>query len=192
MKNAKENAITSTATETVVKSNGNSVKKPTAVTIKKTVVGKTTNGQQKAAPKNGNAKGQDMTARLKVLETELAKARSAAEESFKQANISKEELQQVQKENRTKRPISVQEAIAKVLETKAISDKLEFLQETRKKLAGFSFSNSGVTSSIELKDASGKSFRSSNSGTVQLVIDTMKQELDKHIGKAEEELLEII
>ena len=49
-----------------------------------------------------------------------------------------------------------------------------------------------MTSSIELKDASGKSFKSTNSGTVQLVIDTMKQELDKHIGKAEKELLEVI
>ena len=80
-----------------------------------------------------------------------------------------EELHRLQRENRLKCPVSVQEAIVKVLEAKAISDKLEFLQETRKKLVGFSFSNTGLTSSIELKDASGKSFKNSNSGTVQLV-----------------------
>ena len=62
--------------------------------------------------------------------------------------------------------------------------------EFRKAISGTY--NTGMTSSIELKDASGKSFKSTNSGTVQLVIDTMKQELDKHIGKAEKELLEVI
>lgn len=188
MKNVNESTVVNAASNTV----SNGVKKADAKTEKKVSTGKPINGQQRSSLKNGKGKSGDMSAKLKELETELAKARAAAEESFKQANISKEELQQVQKENRLKRPISVQEAIAKVLETKAISDKLEFLQETRKKLAGFSFSNSGVTSSIELKDASGKSFKSSNSGTVQLVIDTMKLELDKHIGKAEEQLLDII
>ncbi len=149
------------------------------------------NGKSQTA-KNGKNKDYEIAAKLKKAEAELAKAKLAAKESSKQAIISKEELQKLKNENSLKRPLSVQDAIAKVLETKAISDKLEFLQDTRKKLTGFSFSNTGMTSSIELKDASGKSFKSTNSGTVQLVIDTMKQELDKHIGKAEKELLEVI
>lgn len=177
----------SMSADTTAKNVLNGIKKTNGRTEKKTSAVRATNGQKKVVEKK-----LDMTARLKELETELAKAQSDAKESFEQADNSKREIERLQKENRLKRPISIQEAISKVLETKAVTDKLEFLQETRKKLAGFSFSNSGMTSSIELKDGSGKSFKSTNSGTVQLVIDTMKIELDKHIGKAEKELLDII
>lgn len=58
------------------------------MTKKKTVISEAKNGQQK----NEMVKSKDMTVKLKELENELAKARSAAEQSSKQVDSSNEEL----------------------------------------------------------------------------------------------------
>ena len=89
----------------------------------------------------------------------------------KEAETSKVENERLTKELSSKtKPLTVAEAMLKIAEAKALSEKMEYLQGVRKNLSNFTLGSSNMTCFLELKDNNGKSFLSSNTDTVKLVL----------------------
>ena len=118
------------------------------------------------------------------------KAEELALKVSKEAETSKTENERLTKQLSSKKPMTVVEAMLRIAEAKSLAEKMEYLQDVRKNLSNFTLGSSAMTCSLELKDNNGKSFLSSNTDTVKLVLKILKDQLDKMLSEAEIELLE--
>lgn len=129
------------------------------------------------------------TATKKVSEVDTLK--SELEKAQTEAKQATDKLSKIEKIEATRKPLSIADALVKVTETKAVADRLEFLQRTRKELSTFALGSDGNRDVLSLRDGSGNHFESHNSETIGLVLELLKSELFNKISEAEKELLTI-
>ena len=84
------------------------------------------------------------------------------------------------------RKLSLDERIQKVEDLSLLIDRYRILSESRRKLQTFQLGADGFSSSIQLRDAAGNEFKTSNSAVISTVIDEMKLTLDLKIRDVEE------
>jgi hypothetical protein len=84
------------------------------------------------------------------------------------------------------RKLSLDERIQKVEDLSLLIDRYRILNESRRKLQTFQLGADGLSSSIQLRDAAGNEFRTSNSAVINTVIDEMKRTLDSKVREVEE------
>ena len=84
------------------------------------------------------------------------------------------------------RKLSLDERIQKVEDLSLLIDRYRILNESRRKLQTFQLGADGLSSSIQLRDAAGNEFRTSNSAVINTVIDEMKRTLDTKVREVEE------
>ena len=84
------------------------------------------------------------------------------------------------------RKLSLDERIQKVEDLSLLIDRYRILNESRRKLQTFQLGADGLSSSIQLRDAAGNEFRTSNSAVINTVIDEMKRTLDTKVRVVEE------
>ena len=171
-----ENGVVKTA-----KSNGRSMSNGKAVTTAKADTSKKTEATQKVD-----------VAEVEKLKAELKSAQEVAAKAGKEAQAHKANAENLSKQLEESKPLNVADALVKIQEAKAISEKLEFLRDTRKQLSSFALGNSGLAASFELKDNSGQSFKSTNTETLELVLNLLKTELDGKIQATEKTLLQAV
>ena len=86
----------------------------------------------------------------------------------------------------TPRKLSLDERIQKVEDLSLLIDRYRILNESRRKLQTFQLGADGLSSSIQLRDAAGNEFRTSNSAVINTVIDEMKRTLDSKVREVED------
>jgi hypothetical protein len=69
-----------------------------------------------------------------------------------------------------------------------IIEKWRKLNEAKKNLTGFQLGNDGLSSTITLKDAAGREFKTSHNLVVTTVLDTLQQVLDEKIIEVEAQI----
>ena len=84
------------------------------------------------------------------------------------------------------RKLSLDERIQKVGDLSLLIDRYRILNESRRKLQTFQLGADGLSSSIQLRDAAGNEFRTSNSAVINTVIDEMKRTLDTKVREVED------
>ena len=84
------------------------------------------------------------------------------------------------------RKLSLDERIQKVEDLSLLIDRYRILNESRRKLQTFQLGADGLSSSIQLRDAAGNEFRTSNSAVINTVIDEMKRTLDSKVREVED------
>ena len=84
------------------------------------------------------------------------------------------------------RKLSLDERIQKVEDLSLLIDRYRILNESRRKLQTFQLGADGLSSSIQLRDAAGNEFRTSNSAVINTVIDEMKRTLDTKVKEVED------
>jgi len=84
------------------------------------------------------------------------------------------------------RKLSLDERIQKVEDLSLLIDRYRILNESRRKLQTFQLGADGLSSSIQLRDAAGNEFRTSNSAVINTVIEEMKRTLDTKVHEVEE------
>ncbi len=84
------------------------------------------------------------------------------------------------------RKLSLDERIQKVEDLSLLIDRYRILNESRRKLQTFQLGADGLSSSIQLRDAAGNEFRTSNSAVINTVIDEMKRTLDTKVREVED------
>ena len=84
------------------------------------------------------------------------------------------------------RKLSLDERIQKVEDLSLLIDRYRILNESRRKLQTFQLGADGLSSSIQLRDAAGNEFRTSNSAVINTVIDEMKRTLDSKVHEVKE------
>ena len=151
-------------------------------TAAKTATGTTRPKTSKATASKSNKVADSME--VKALKTQLEEAQAKAKEAEQAA-------EKLTKELGERTVINVADALVKVAETKAVADRLEFLQRTRKDLSAFALGSDGNRDVLSLRDGSGNSFESHNSDTIGAVLTLLKKELDTKIEQTESDLLKI-
>ena len=86
----------------------------------------------------------------------------------------------------TPRKLSLDERIQKVEDLSLLIDRYRILNESRRKLQTFQLGADGLSSSIQLRDAAGNEFRTSNSAVLNTVIEEMKRTLDTKVREVED------
>lgn len=81
--------------------------------------------------------------------------------------------------------LSLEKRIQKVQELNIVIDKWRKLQEARKNLNEFKLGNDGMNSTIIIRDAAGREFRTSQSIVFTTVLQTVQQVLDEKIAETE-------
>ena len=81
--------------------------------------------------------------------------------------------------------LSLEKRIQKVQELNIVIDKWRKLQEARKNLNEFKLGNDGMNSTIIIRDASGREFKTSQSIVFTTVLQTVQQVLDEKIVETE-------
>ena len=84
------------------------------------------------------------------------------------------------------RKLSLDERIQKVEDLSLLIDRYRILNESRRKLQTFQLGADGLSSSIQLRDAAGNEFRTSNSAVINTVIDEMKRTPDTKVKEVED------
>ena len=84
------------------------------------------------------------------------------------------------------RKLSLDERIQKVEDLSLLIDRYRILNESRRKLQTFQLGADGLSSSIQLRDAAGNEFRTSNSAVINTVIEEMKRTLDTKVREVED------
>lgn len=82
----------------------------------------------------------------------------------------------------------LEDRIHSVLKLTALVDKLEALQEAKKKLKAFKLSSDGSRDSLRLVDSKGNEFSTSNTAVITSVIDVMKTTIDQKISETEKQI----
>ena len=107
----------------------------------------------------------------------------AATEEKAVMEVVKTEQQQVKpSENAV---LSLEKRIEKVQELNIVIDKWRKLQEARKNLNEFKLGNDGMNSTIIIRDAAGREFKTSQSIVFTTVLQTVQQVLDEKIAETE-------
>jgi hypothetical protein len=81
--------------------------------------------------------------------------------------------------------LSLEKRIQKVQELNIVIDKWRKLQEARKNLNEFKLGNDGMSSTIIIRDAAGREFKTSQSIVFTTVLQTVQQVLDEKIAETE-------
>ena len=81
--------------------------------------------------------------------------------------------------------MSLEKRIQKVQELNIVIDKWRKLQEARKNLNEFKLGNDGMNSTIIIRDAAGREFKTSQSIVFTTVLQTVQQVLDEKIAETE-------
>ena len=81
--------------------------------------------------------------------------------------------------------LSLEKRIEKVQELNIVIDKWRKLQEARKNLNEFKLGNDGMNSTIIIRDAAGREFKTSQSIVFTTVLQTVQQVLDEKIAETE-------
>jgi len=76
------------------------------------------------------------------------------------------------------RKLSLDERIQKVEDLSLLIDRYRILNESRRKLQTFQLGADGLSSSIQLRDAAGNEFRTSNSAVMKRTLDTKVREVE--------------
>lgn len=84
--------------------------------------------------------------------------------------------------------LSLEKRIQKVEELNIVIEKWRKLNEAKKNLTGFQLGNDGLSSTITLKDAAGREFKTSHNLVVTTVLDTLQKVMDEKIGEVEEQI----
>jgi len=84
--------------------------------------------------------------------------------------------------------LTLEKRIQKVEELNIIIEKWRKLNEAKKNLTGFKLGNDGLSSTITLKDAAGREFKTSHNLVVSTVLDTLQQVLDEKIIEVETQI----
>ena len=79
--------------------------------------------------------------------------------------------------------LSLEKRIQKVQELNIVIDKWRKLQEARKNLNEFKLGNDGMNSTIIIRDAAGREFKTSQSIVFTTVLQTVQQVLDEKIAE---------
>ncbi len=88
----------------------------------------------------------------------------------------------------TNQVLTLEKRIQKVEELNIIIEKWRKLNEAKKNLTGFQLGNDGLSSTITLKDAAGREFRTSHNLVVTTVLDTLQKVLDEKIIEVEAQI----
>jgi hypothetical protein len=81
--------------------------------------------------------------------------------------------------------LSLEKRIQKVQELNIVIDKWRKLQEARKNLNEFKLGNDGMNSTIIIRDAAGREFKTSQSIVFTTVLQTVQQVIDEKIAETE-------
>ncbi len=84
--------------------------------------------------------------------------------------------------------LTLEKRIQKVEELNIIIEKWRKLNEAEKNLTGFKLGNDGLSSTITLKDAAGREFKTSHNLVVTTVLETLQQVLDEKIIEVEAQI----
>jgi len=104
---------------------------------------------------------------------------------------SKNAKMEVQKNDASKveNPVlTLEKRIQKVEELNIVIEKWRKLGEAKKNLTGFQLGNDGLSSTITLKDAAGREFKTSHNLVVTTVLQTLQEVLDEKISEVEEQI----
>lgn len=84
--------------------------------------------------------------------------------------------------------LTLEKRIQKVEELNIVIEKWRKLNEAKKNLTGFQLGNDGLSSTITLKDAAGREFKTSHNLVVTTVLETLQQVLDEKIIEVETQI----
>ena len=84
--------------------------------------------------------------------------------------------------------LTLEKRIQKVEELNIVIEKWRKLGEAKKNLTGFQLGNDGLSSTITLKDAAGREFKTSHNLVVTTVLKTLQDVLDEKISEVEEQI----
>ena len=84
--------------------------------------------------------------------------------------------------------LTLEKRIQKVEELNIVIEKWRKLGEAKKSLTGFQLGNDGLSSTITLKDAAGREFKTSHNLVVTTVLDTLQNVLDEKIKEVEQQI----
>lgn len=84
--------------------------------------------------------------------------------------------------------LTLEKRIQKVEELNIVIEKWRKLGEAKKNLTGFQLGNDGLSSTITLKDAAGREFKTSHNLVVTTVLDTLQEVLDEKIKEVEQQI----
>jgi len=84
--------------------------------------------------------------------------------------------------------LTLEKRIQKVEELNIVIEKWRKLGEAKKNLTGFQLGNDGLSSTITLKDAAGREFKTSHNLVVTTVLDTLQNVLDEKIKEVEQQI----
>jgi len=84
--------------------------------------------------------------------------------------------------------LTLEKRIQKVEELNIVIEKWRKLGEAKKNLTGFQLGNDGLSSTITLKDAAGREFKTSHNLVVTTVLSTLQEVLDEKIAEVEEQI----
>ena len=109
------------------------------------------------------------------------------------SNQGKTEVKRAEASNGNKKTvenaiISLEKRIQKVEELNIVIEKWRKLNDAKKNLTGFQLGNDGLSSTITLRDAAGREFKTSHNLVVTTVLDTLQKVLDEKIGEVEEQI----
>jgi hypothetical protein len=84
--------------------------------------------------------------------------------------------------------LSLEKRIQKVEELNIVIDKWRKLQEAKKNLNSFQLGNDGMSSTIVIKDVSGREFKTSHNVVYSAVIETVQKVLDEKLIETETQI----
>ncbi len=92
----------------------------------------------------------------------------------------------VKNETEEPRKLSLDEKIQRVEDLTLVIDRWRTLNESRRKLQTFQIGADSLSSVIQLRDAAGNEFKTSNSSVITSVIEEMKRTLDVKVRVVEQ------
>ncbi len=117
-----------------------------------------------------------------VATAQKSNGKAATEEKAVMEDVKTEQQQVKPAENTV---LSLEKRIEKVQELNIVIDKWRKLQEARKNLNEFKLGNDGMNSTIIIRDAAGREFKTSQSIVFTTVLQTVQQVLDEKIAETE-------
>jgi hypothetical protein len=135
---------------------------------------------------NGKAIRQNKSAgqRQNIMTAATAKAKAENGNS----NDAKMEVKKNEASKVTNQVLTLEKRIQKVEELNIIIEKWRKLNEAKKNLTGFQLGNDGLSSTITLKDAAGREFKTSHNLVVTTVLETLQHVLDEKIIEVEAQI----
>jgi len=84
--------------------------------------------------------------------------------------------------------LTLEKRIQKVEELNIVIEKWRKLGEAKKNLTGFQLGNDGLSSTITLKNAAGREFKTSHNLVVTTVLNTLQKVMEEKISEVEDQI----